>query len=264
MKKIFSKTFSPVLFLIVFSKITFSQDHSVDESIKKGISQAYISYISYDKNLLLEAKETFEKALAQDNSNTFALYHITYCEYKLLEMSLRKGSEDLFDKYYDAAVANAENLSETKGIGSEGKTLLAGIYMIKIANSFLSGVTLTPKIHTLLDESEEINKINPRTYLLRGIMKFQTPAMFGGSTEEAAKNFNKAVALFEKQNSDNPLGPNWGYLEALAWLGRAHEKLENYDAAKFAYQKALAVEPNFVWVKSSLLPKLEEKMKGNK
>jgi len=262
MKKIFSKTFFPVLFLIVFSKITFSQDHSVDESIKKGISQAYISYISYDKNLLMEAKETFEKALSQDNSNTFALYHITYCEYKLLEMSLRKENEGLFDKYYDAAVANAEKLSETKGIGSEGKTLLAGIYMMKIANSPMSAVTLSFKIHSLLNEAEEINKINPRTYLIRGTMKFQTPAMFGGSFEDAVKSFTRAVSLFEKQDSINALEPNWGYLEVLAWLGKAHEKLENYDAAKFAYQKALAVEPNFGWVKSSLLPKLEEKMKG--
>jgi hypothetical protein len=51
-----------------------------------------------------------------------------------------------------------------------------------------------------------------------------------------------------------------GYLEALTWMGRSQEKLENFDAALFSYRKVLSVEPDFGWVKYSLLPKLEEKL----
>ncbi len=178
-------------------------------------------------------------------------------------MSLRPGNEDLFDKYYEDAVAHAEQLSNQKEIESEGKTLLAGIYMMKVATSSMSAVTLSPKIHSLLDDAQEIDPFNPRPYIIRGVMKYQTPGIFGGSYEDAAKNFSKAIQLFEKQDDVDMLKPHWGYLESLAWLGRTQEKLDNYDAAKFAYEKALSVEPNYGWVKYSLLPQLMKKLNSN-
>jgi tetratricopeptide (TPR) repeat protein len=84
--------------------------------------------------------------------------------------------------------------------------------------------------------------------------------MFGGSIEDAAKNFSRSIQLFEKEDEADLLKPHWGYLESLAWMGITQEKLENFDAAKFAYQKALKVEPEYAWVKYSLLPKLLEKI----
>jgi tetratricopeptide (TPR) repeat protein len=84
--------------------------------------------------------------------------------------------------------------------------------------------------------------------------------MFGGSKEDAMKNFSKAVSLFEREENIDSLSPNWGYLESLAWLGRANTALENYETALYAYNKALNVEPNFMWVKNNLLPNLKKKM----
>jgi tetratricopeptide (TPR) repeat protein len=175
-------------------------------------------------------------------------------------MSSRPGNGELFNKIYDTAVSNAEKLSSAKGFESEGKTLLAGIYMMKIALNPMSAVSLTPQIHSLLDEAQQLNADNPRSYIIRGIMKLQTPVVFGGSTEDAAKNFSKAIQLFEKEDEADPIKPHWGYLDALAWMGITQEKLENYDAAKFAYQKALNFEPEYARVKYSLLPKLLEKI----
>lgn len=244
--------------LVIFSFFLFAIPFSIAQTnyLSDGINLADKALLLYDKDLLLQAREIFQK----ENSNTIALYYQTYCEYKLLEMSLRPGNEDLFDKYYEEAVTHAEQLSTQKDIESEGKTLLAGIYMMKIATSSMSAVTLSPKVHTLLDDAQKSDPGNPRPYIIRGIMKYQTPGIFGGSYEDAAKNFSKAIQLFEKQDSVGQLKPHWGYLETLAWLGRSQEKLENYDAAKFAYEKALKVEPNYGWVKYSLLPQLMKKL----
>jgi tetratricopeptide (TPR) repeat protein len=256
--------FLVVLFLgfAIFSSYP-QQKSSANSEMENAITKMKEAYSKYDKNLLIEAKSKFEDILAKDKSNNYALYHITYCGYKLLEMSLRKGNEDLFDKYYDAALTNAEKISAQKGFESEGKTLNAAVYMMKIANSALTAVTLSGKIHTLLDEAQEIDKNNPRSYIIRGMMKYNTPGIFGGSFEEAAKNFNKAISLFEKEEVSNLNAPNWGYLESLAWLGRTQQELENYDAAMFAYKKALKVDEKYGWVKYELLPQLEQKIKEN-
>ena len=53
---------------------------------------------------------------------------------------------------------------------------------------------------------------------------------------------------------------DWGYLDALAWLGIAHSSLGDFESAITAYNKALEVEPDFAWIKYELLPKAEEKL----
>jgi tetratricopeptide (TPR) repeat protein len=250
------KKLALVTFILSSAFLFASQSRLNQDDLLEGIRLAEKALIAYNKDLLLQAREIFIK----ENSSSAALYYQTYCEYKLLEMSLRPGNEDLFDKYYEDAVINAEKIAAVKEYESEGKTLLAGIYMMKIATSSMSAVTLSPKVHSLLDDAQKSDPGNPRPYLIRGTMKYQTPGIFGGSYEDAAKNFSKAIQLFEKQENVDSLKPHWGYIESLAWLGRSQEKLENYDAAKFAYEKALKVEPNYNWVKYSLLPQLMKKL----
>ncbi|NTU73493.1 hypothetical protein HGB07_04985 [Candidatus Roizmanbacteria bacterium] len=69
--------------------------------------------------------------------------------------------------------------------------MLAGIYMMKIATSSMSAVTLSPKAHSLLDDAQKSQPGNPRPYIIRGTMKYQTPGIFGGSYEDAVKNFSR-------------------------------------------------------------------------
>jgi len=240
-----------------------AQTQSVNGQLAHGKLLTKQAYNHYDKNLLLQAYDIFLHIYIADTSNVDALYNVTLVEYKLLEMGARPGNEQLFEQYYENALENAIMLSNVKEFAAEGKTLSAAIYMMKIASSPMSAVTLSSKIHSLLDEAEQIKPEYPRIYLIRGMMKFNTPVAFGGSTTDALKNFNKSVSLYEKQIVDTA-SSDWGYCEALTWTGRAQEKLENYDAALFSYKKVLNVEPEFSWVKYALLPKLEEKIAAKK
>jgi predicted TPR repeat methyltransferase len=53
-------------------------------------------------------------------------------------------------------------------------------------------------------------------------------------------------------------GPHWGHTEALTWLGFARQKTGDLAAARAAWQQALAIEPNYAWVKFALLPSLDK------
>jgi len=248
-----------IVLILLLSIIISAQTDSAHELINKGKELSKIAYFQYNQDKFLEARSLFEKTLYAEESNLLPLYYITLIDYKLLEMSLSKGGTELFDKYYNNALKNAETLCANKDFAADGRILSAAIYMMKIATSPLSAVTLSPKIHSLLDEAYDINPNKPYCYVIRGMMKFNTPAMFGGSYEEALKNFNYALKLFEKDENENSINPAWGYAETLVWIGRTQEKLDNKEAAKFAYKKVLDIEPEYNWVKYSLLPPLEGK-----
>ena len=108
-------------------------------------------------------------------------------------------------------------------------------------------------------EAIGISPDNPRVLLQRGISKFNTPEFFGGSKEKAMDYFKNSISIFEKTDeSDSKI--NWGYLDALAWLGKTHAQLGEYEAAISVYKKTLQIQPNFSWVKNDLLPAVQEKI----
>ncbi len=251
------KIITAVTVLVILGvSIIKPQSAPVNDLLKEGKAIAHQADVVYKQDLLLKSRTIFEKALAADTSNPLALYYVTYTGYKLLEMNLM--NSEAFEKYYGETEKSGLRVSAIKGMESEGKALLASIYMIKIARSPMSAISLTPTIFGLLDQAEKANANNPRINYIRGVMKYNMPKMFGGSYTESADFLRKSIALFEKDETVDSLQPSWGYLESLAWLGRAYEELEIYEAAKFAYQKSLTVEPDFAWVKYNLLPALEK------
>lgn len=250
-------------FFLLTSLLQISFALTTNEQMKEGIALAQKAYVSYDTEAFQKAHEIFGKIYAADSTNLPALYNLTYVEYRFLEL----GSHDkaLFDKYVNQAVEHAEKISSAKGFGSEGKTLLASILMMKITYNWAEAMTLSPRIYALLSEALVIDTNNPRANLVYGIMKLNTPAAFGGSVKEALEKFTKTISNFEKEEEESmSLTINWGYLDALAWTGIANEKLEMSDAAIFVYKKALSIEPEFSWIKYVLLPKLEKTKNGKK
>ena len=56
------------------------------------------------------------------------------------------------------------------------------------------------------------------------------------------------------------LKSNWMYLNLLTLIGQTEQKLNNLQQAKLYYEKALTIEPDFVWVKNELLPTLKQEL----
>jgi tetratricopeptide (TPR) repeat protein len=245
--------------MFVLSKEGYSQVNNLNDQLKSGKAITYIALVRHDKDLLLNARTKYKEILNADTSNPEALYGLTFTEYRLLEMSLQKENDSLFDQFYQTALDNANKLLSMNKFLSEGKSLLAGIYMMKIAKSPMAAVTLSSEIYDLLDDAENANPQNPATFIVRGEMKYNTPKIFGGSYEDAIKNFNKAFSICEQYPDSTLVDTRWGCLESLAWLGKTYIIIENYDAAKFACQKALSIQPDFGWVKYGILPEVQKK-----
>ena len=77
--------------------------------------------------------------------------------------------------------------------------------------------------------------------------------MWGGDKKVAAEYLEKSISAYEDQGRTTS---NWFYLDALANLGIVYSEINKKEEAKATFKKALAFEPDFGWVKYSLMPQL--------
>ena len=140
---------------------------------------------------------------------------------------------------------------------AEAHGLLAGVFGMKIAKVPMRGMLLGPRSSTHLDRALALEPDNPRLVLQRAVSKFNTPAMFGGSTKEAEALLRRALVLFEKEPPDRPW-PNWGRFDAHAWLGQALAKRGDIAGARAEYDRAATLAPQSGWLRFVLVPRLEK------
>ena len=139
----------------------------------------------------------------------------------------------------------------------EAHALLGAVYGMKIGSSMWRGMTLGRRASRAFDEARGIDERNPRFLLLKGLDVYHRPARFGGGLERAELWFRSAAGFFAVQPPDAPW-PNWGRLDAHAWLGRTLARLGDPDAARQQYEQVLEMEPDYAWVRDILLPDLEQ------
>ncbi|MDE3271895.1 tetratricopeptide repeat protein [Pseudoalteromonas sp. G4] len=142
---------------------------------------------------------------------------------------------------------NAESIlsSEAQSLDkSEVNALLAQIYGYRIAIKPISGFHYGIKSSNALKTAFEINQSNPRAHLIKGISAYNTPALFGGSKQQALNALNTSIKYFQM---DNNSGYQWGQAEAYVWRGLTHLALNDTQNALKDWHKSLELEPNYAW-----------------
>jgi tetratricopeptide (TPR) repeat protein len=257
MKKLFLFLTLAAMMLVSPAK-NYCQDNN-DEAITEAIQAVNTAYLKNDFKGFMENHSFFERVLSMDQKNYLAKYYLAYIEYRLYQFKVSGTKVDV-DKYYDTAQEICKELLAAKQFEGEAKTLVAALYMMRLASNPMEAIALAPKIYELLDEAEAAPGSNPRALIVKGVMLMNTPPMFGGSVEKAIEAFTKGLAMYEADKKDVKV--TWGYEEMHAWLGQAFEKNNQPDKAKEIYTKALKIAPDFAWVKFNLLPNLEKTNKN--
>jgi Flp pilus assembly protein TadD len=119
-------------------------------------------------------------------------------------------------------------------------------------------MTLGPRASSSIDRAVALEPENPRIVLQQGVSAFHTPGMFGGGADKAERLLRRCVELFAREPRDKAW-PNWGRADAHAWLGQVRAKRGDRGAARAEYERALAIAPEFGWVRYVLLPALDKK-----
>lgn len=223
-----------------------------------GSSSDMLTYTAYLKNALPlwekainEQKKSVDEGSSKKQKLVLA---ITY--YGYLSATMATEDEDAFAKKLNPAKELLEQLMKDYDSWGEPKALLSSIMGLEMAYSPLKGAFLGMKSSSLMGKAMKENPDSPIVMRLYAGSKQYTPAMWGGDKKVAAEYLGKAIAEYEKQNQTTN---NWLYADALANLGIVYSEIDETDKAKETFNKALAFEPEFGWVKHSLMPQLAEK-----
>jgi len=245
-------TITSLLLLISLLPSLYAQDKADEIMYKAYLSDADAT------PAWKKAIEMRKDALKANEKSTKAQFGVALAQFGLLGSTMRWQNEELFDEYYKETEENLEQIIEADKKWAEPYALLSATYGLKMGYSPLQGMFLGGKSGNLVEKAKKLNPNSPLVWKVYANSKYFTPEAFGGDLQEAIEAYEKCLALYEAK--PETLRQNWMYLDALAFLGQAYMKNGDTGKAIVIYEKALAVEPEFGWIKYSLLPKAKSKV----
>ena len=233
-----------ILLLTAFSPVW-------DSSYKSKIYDAYIS------NNMAKWKTIIDEMENSKSKDKLFLMELVNFQYGYIGYCIGVEKMDEADKYLDLAEENLEKAEKSGVDASENSAYKSAFYGYEIGMNKMKAPFIGPKSVKFSKLSMEQNPQNPMGYIQYGNSQFYMPPVFGSSKTEAVEHLKKAEKLMEKEKAK--IEDNWNYLSLLALIGQSYFAMEDYENAKIYYEKALKVEPNFLWVKKDLLPELMKK-----
>jgi tetratricopeptide (TPR) repeat protein len=218
------------------------------DSIQREIVAAYVRG---DDARLAAARALAERAVTIYPEDALLHHYLGFSLYR--QAALMHDDPDQ-PRILDAAEAALERSAAIRPL-PETHALLASVYGLRIGANPALGASLGPRSSEERSIAERLGPENPRVWLLKGIGAFFTPEAFGGGLERAGEYLDRSLELFEDDDPERPL-PRWGGAEARVWRGRVHEGRGQVDRARSEYEAALALEPEYVWVRGVLIPGL--------
>lgn len=213
-----------------------------------------------ESKTLEQAKLAVDKALVLEPKNAWAWYFKGYAAYTDFIFASVKNdalAKDAALNEADHALQKSIDLQPSADALALHVSTLAGLIGARGGDAAMQ---LGPRIGEELSRARQLSPENPRVLMIAGISSLYTPPEWGGDVKEATKLLEHAIAAFATEHPSAPQ-PTWGLAETHVWLGQAHQKLGDTTIAKAEYEKALAIDPNYAWVKNVILPGLEKPAK---
>ena len=214
-----------------------------------------------DRDKLLEARALFEQVVHDDSLAIFAHYYAASVASELANILVEMDGSDHKSEileYANYAIEHLEAATDRDEAFAEGWLMLSAAYGQKMTVRPLNAVSLGRKFNRAMSRARELAPDNPRVVLLRAITAYNLPRIVGGNKERALDGLYRAARLFEEEEVEDPVLPSWGHEDTYARLGIVFMDQGNLEEARKAFERALEINPEFGWVKHTLLPSLEE------
>ncbi|MEL7147552.1 MAG: tetratricopeptide repeat protein [Bacteroidota bacterium] len=224
------------------------------QTAEEAGKMAYNAYLQSSLTLWGKAIDAHKKVVAA-NPVKEAKFELAKTYHGYLNATMADQNEEAFKSRLEPAKELLEELIDDYPAWGEPKAVMSSVMGLEMAYSPMKGAFLGMKSGSLMSKAMKESPDSPLVMKLYGGSKQYTPAMWGGNKKEAAEYLQKSVSQYEA-NGDTQ--ENWQYADALANLGIVYTSLERSVDAKATFEKALVYEPDFYWVKASLLPNLAQ------
>jgi tetratricopeptide (TPR) repeat protein len=181
---------------------------------------------------------------------------LTRAEYQLgrAYAAMAAGDDAARNDALDQIDENLDELWEINERNAVAHGLYSGLLGLKIARRPIMGMIYGSKAGTYAERAAELGPENGAALYHAASNLYYTPEQWGGDLTESRNLLERAVETYGPDRNDN-----WRYLNTLALLGQVRQKLGDTEGARLAYEKALAAQPEFGYVRNVLLPALEQK-----
>lgn len=219
---------------------------------------AYEANFKNDARGLRAAAKKLDALTRNRELGAYALYYAGWTRWSLAAAQLQANEKD-------GALASlnrsAEDLKNALALLPDNAE-----FQSQLASSLISIATvdgkrmaeLLPEVAKLRKRALELAPASPRVVMMDAGMIFYTPAQYGGSQEKGIERWLKAIRLFEAERIEDPVQPDWGRALAYGWLANLYLSMnpQRTAEAKEAAERPLALQPDFWYVKTQILPKV--------
>jgi tetratricopeptide (TPR) repeat protein len=243
-------------------------DRSAFDQAKTGLEQA----ISRSDVAGLMTARARLRALAESEPASSELhYWVAVADWRLvptlMNRKVGKNHKEQARRLCEEGIAAAERALALDAGSAEALALKASLEGLSLSfRGPAAMMTVGPRMEGDLKRALEMAADNPRVHLLAGINAYHKPAFVGGGAKSALPEFQKAIACFARDSAAAgnaaTAAPDWGRADAYVWAGRAAMKLEDFQGARGYFTQALAVDPENVWVRESLMPQAEKALQS--
>jgi len=238
--------------IIIF--ILLSNSLQLNTSYRAEIYSAYVNNKMDLWRNVIDRMDTIP-----EKSNDLLLELVNY-QYGYIGYCTGFDKKEEAKKYLDLAQRNIEILEKCNFNLSVINSYKAAFYGFRIGLNPISAPVNGFRSIDCAKMALSLDSANYLAYVQYGNMKFYMPSALGGSKKVALEYYLKARDLLERE-TDSITG-NWNYLSLLVVLGQTYTYLNDYLSAQKVYDNILKIEPEFLYVKDDLYPKLLKKMEN--
>ncbi len=129
-------------------------------------------------------------------------------------LALRKEQVDEKEQFLQNSLEILDQADEIEK-NSETIALRGFIMMLQLSlDPATRGQTLSPIIFGKFNEAIEMNPENPRAHLFLGQMEYGTAQFLGIGFDKACELYQKSIELYEKEQKNENILPDWGFQTA--------------------------------------------------
>lgn len=187
-------------------------------------------------------------SLTQHTQQAQGDYEFAFAQYQLAVTASIHKQESTLQTALKQAADRLEMLVKSEPSPDEtveALALLASVRGMQAGYSPIQGAYYGKLSRNAIAQAKKLQPNHPRVLLIDGILAYQTPALFGGSTQTALNQLNAAVQAFSQPCQQIC----WGEAEALVWRGLARSAAGDTTGAKADWSQALVLAPDYAWAK---------------
>jgi tetratricopeptide (TPR) repeat protein len=253
-----TKFFVAVLLSYSFTLIIAYQGQKTTQEFKQAKAILLEMSLKADSARMVQARQRFAKLLENpqvmnnDSLAAWTHYYIAFANWQLAFVTFSDASRTI--KLMEEALAHLNTATQLKEnlIDAYAVSRRCSYWLYTLDPS--RAKTIWQESNAAFKKAQAIAPNHPRVRFEEAIELFYKPPQVGGNQEQGLKRFQETIQSFERQSTADKAYEDWWHATTYMFFGQACLGAEKPEAAEKAFQAALAIQPKFEYIKSSMLP----------